>query len=145
VIVAKQGPRRMLRRHQLGLIVVGMLCSTKESRNYLREKLAIKAVKPIGIRLCLDAIRRKDIEYIREFFGRFGISFCNQTLAEAIVERIHDDYEQDMLMQTFSLIMAGDRPDLDNIEKQLETALALVRSVKGGVIKQTLESEDGRR
>jgi hypothetical protein len=145
VIVAKQGPKRLLRRHQLGLIVIGMLCSTRESREYIRTKLAIKAVKPSGVQQCLAAIRDKDVGHIQQFFGRFGVDFSGRTLAEAIVERVHDDYEQDMLMQTFSMIMAGDRPDIDDIEKQLEVALALVRNVKAGVIKQTLENEDGRR
>jgi len=141
VIVAKQGPRRILRRHQIGLILIGMLCSSKESREYIRTHLAIKAVKPLWVRVVLDAMRRKDIGTVADFFGRFGIDIGSQKLAEAIVNRIHDDWEQDMLMQTFSLIMAGDRPNLDSIEKQLTVALELVRNAKAGTIKQTLKPE----
>lgn len=135
---------RALRRHQLGLVLLGMTLAKTGDRKVIQDKLIKNSITSPLIRWTIEAVFSGDAKQVYSFFEAMGVCQHNhkgKRVVDAVIDELHAHREASLLETTLAMILTGNlASDLDTAEKRLEAALALVRNAKAGMLDSLIES-----
>lgn len=129
-----------VRRHQLGLILIGACLNGDETREMILSTLSEFAVNDGWVKECLRAIADGDRDGVYGTLTRLGVHLKDGQMAvDGVIDRLNELHEQEALEATMQMILKSGELDTgdkyDTAEKRLEGLLALVRSQRDKTFK----------